>query len=91
MTKSHVLSYLKFQIVVPRGPIKAKGLLLGCIRNLDPCIVFEPKALYRAAVEQVPVDDYVLPIGKADVLLKGLYFFAYPKLIYTKSGVFVLS
>lgn len=61
-----------FQVVIPRGPIKAKGLLLACIRDPDPCIIFEPKTLYRAAVEEVPVDDYVLPIGRADVLLEGI-------------------
>lgn len=31
----------------------------------------EPKTLYRAAVEQVPTDDYTLPIGEADILTKG--------------------
>ncbi|XP_076265302.1 branched chain keto acid dehydrogenase E1 subunit beta isoform X2 [Rhynchophorus ferrugineus] len=59
------------KVVIPRGPIKAKGLLLSCIRDPDPCLVFEPKALYRAAVEEVPVSDYQLPIGKADVLKEG--------------------
>ncbi|XP_974707.1 2-oxoisovalerate dehydrogenase subunit beta, mitochondrial isoform X1 [Tribolium castaneum] len=59
------------KVVIPRGPIKAKGLLSACIRDPDPCIIFEPKTLYRAAVEEVPVDDYVLPIGRADVLLEG--------------------
>lgn len=63
------------QVVVPRGPIKAKGLLLSCIRDLDPCIVFEPKALYRAAVEEVPIGDYESPIGKADILLEGKILF----------------
>ncbi|XP_022901571.2 2-oxoisovalerate dehydrogenase subunit beta, mitochondrial [Onthophagus taurus] len=59
------------KVVVPRGPIKAKGLLLACIRDPDPCLIFEPKCMYRAAVEQVPVGDYISPIGKADVLKKG--------------------
>ncbi|XP_046388108.1 2-oxoisovalerate dehydrogenase subunit beta, mitochondrial [Ischnura elegans] len=59
------------KIVVPRGPIKAKGLLLSCIRDKDPCIFFEPKTLYRAAKEDVPVKDYTLPIGQADVLREG--------------------
>lgn len=57
--------------MIPRGPIKAKGLLLSCIRDLDPCLIFEPKALYRAAVEEVPVADYQCELGKADVLLEG--------------------
>ena len=59
------------QVVVPRGPIKAKGLLLSCIRDKNPCIFFEPKILYRSASENVPVKDYELPIGKADVLVPG--------------------
>lgn len=59
------------QLVVPRGPIKAKGLLLSCIRDPDPCIILEPKCLYRAAVEEVPTGDYQLPIGRADILQKG--------------------
>ncbi|KAG8233273.1 hypothetical protein J437_LFUL013837 [Ladona fulva] len=59
------------KVVVPRGPIKAKGLLLSCIRDPDPCIFFEPKVLYRAAKEEVPVKDYMLPLGKADILKEG--------------------
>lgn len=59
------------KIVIPRSPIKAKGLLLSCIQDNDPCIFFEPKVLYRAAVEDVPVNEYTLPLGKADVLVKG--------------------
>lgn len=57
--------------MVPRGPIHAKGLLLGCIRDQDPCIILEPKALYRAAVEDVPSGDYQIPIGKADIVKEG--------------------
>ena len=53
----------------------AKGLLLSCIRDKDPCIFFEPKILYRSASEEVPVGDYELPLGKADVLLKGTYHY----------------
>ncbi|KAK9884902.1 hypothetical protein WA026_009141 [Henosepilachna vigintioctopunctata] len=59
------------KIVIPRSAIRAKGLLLSCIRDPDPCIFFEPKVLYRSAVEEVPIDDYELPIGKADVIRKG--------------------
>lgn len=59
------------QVVVPRGPIKAKGLLLASIRDPDPVIFLEPKVLYRSAVEQVPEEDYMLPLGKADVLTEG--------------------
>ncbi|PSN35548.1 2-oxoisovalerate dehydrogenase subunit beta [Blattella germanica] len=59
------------RLVIPRGPIQAKGLLLACIQDNDPCIFFEPKVLYRAAVEDVPVKPYILPLGKADVLISG--------------------
>ena len=34
---------------------------------------FEPKILYRSAIEEVPSGDYTLPIGKAEVLLEGIY------------------
>merc|ERR1712228_1159856 len=59
------------KIVIPRSPAKAKGLLLACIRDQNPCIFFEPKILYRSAVEQVPTKDYELPIGSADVMVEG--------------------
>ena len=41
------------QVVMPRSPAEAKGLLLSSIRAPDPVIFLEPKALYRAAVEEV--------------------------------------
>ncbi|XP_025829301.1 2-oxoisovalerate dehydrogenase subunit beta, mitochondrial [Agrilus planipennis] len=59
------------KVVIPRGPIKAKGLLLSCIRDPNPCLVLEPKILYRAAVEEVPSGDYGTLIGKADVVQEG--------------------
>lgn len=58
-------------MVVPRGPIAAKGLLLSCIRERDPCVFLEPKILYRTAIEDVPMEDYTLPLGKAQVLRQG--------------------
>lgn len=62
------------QVVIPRGPRKAKGLLLSCIQDPDPCLFLEPKVLYRAAVEDVPDETYTLPLGKADVLVEGILF-----------------
>jgi len=59
------------KVVIPRSPIQAKGLLLGSIRDPNPVIFMEPKILYRSAVEQVPVDDYTLPLGKAEILVEG--------------------
>ncbi|CAE6423932.1 unnamed protein product [Rhizoctonia solani] len=59
------------KVVIPRSPIQAKGLLLSAIRDPNPVIFLEPKILYRSSVEQVPVDDFEIPIGKAEVLTKG--------------------
>ena len=42
---------------MPRNAEQAKGLLLGCIRDPNPCIFFEPKILYRANVEDVRRHD----------------------------------
>uniref|UniRef100_A0AAX7UPL1 3-methyl-2-oxobutanoate dehydrogenase (2-methylpropanoyl-transferring) n=1 Tax=Astatotilapia calliptera TaxID=8154 RepID=A0AAX7UPL1_ASTCA len=59
------------KVVIPRSPIQAKGLLLSCIADKNPCIFFEPKILYRAAVEQVPEDPYTIPLSQAEVLQEG--------------------
>ncbi|CAK7242872.1 MAG: hypothetical protein STHCBS139747_004375 [Sporothrix thermara] len=59
------------RVVIPRSPLQAKGLLLASIRCNDPVVFLEPKILYRAAVEQVPVDAYELPLSKAEVLKEG--------------------
>jgi len=59
------------KVVYPRDAITAKGLLLGCIRDKNPTIFFEPKRLYRASVQQVPTGDFELPLGVADVVQQG--------------------
>ncbi|KAG7240614.1 hypothetical protein INR49_026669, partial [Caranx melampygus] len=59
------------KVVIPRGPVQAKGLLLSCIADKNPCIFFEPKILYRAAVEQVPVEAYTIPLSQAEILQEG--------------------
>jgi len=59
------------KIVIPRGARQAKGLLLSTIRDDNPNIFFEPKRFYRASVEEVPVDDYMIPLGKAEVMHEG--------------------
>ncbi|KFF48810.1 2-oxoisovalerate dehydrogenase [Gammaproteobacteria bacterium MFB021] len=58
-------------VVVPRNPHQAKGLLLAAIRSPDPVIFFEPKRLYRAAVGEVPDEDYQLPLRQAEVIKAG--------------------
>uniref|UniRef100_A0A8C4E6S2 2-oxoisovalerate dehydrogenase subunit beta, mitochondrial n=1 Tax=Dicentrarchus labrax TaxID=13489 RepID=A0A8C4E6S2_DICLA len=59
------------KVVIPRSPVQAKGLLLSCIADKNPCIFFEPKILYRAAVEQVPVEAYTVPLSQAEILQEG--------------------
>lgn len=51
----------------------AKGLLLSCIDEPDPCIIFEPKVLYRAAIDEVPVAHYKIEIGKAEIVRSGKF------------------
>jgi pyruvate dehydrogenase E1 component beta subunit len=59
------------KVVMPSTPYDAKGLLLSAIRDPDPVIFLEPTRSYRAFVEEVPDDDYTVPIGKARVFREG--------------------
>ncbi|MCM3440933.1 alpha-ketoacid dehydrogenase subunit beta [Metabacillus halosaccharovorans] len=59
------------KIVIPSTPYDAKGLLKAAIRDDDPVLFFEHKRAYRLIKGEVPTDDYVLPIGKADVKREG--------------------
>ncbi|MGD6804008.1 alpha-ketoacid dehydrogenase subunit beta [Rossellomorea vietnamensis] len=59
------------KIVMPSTPYDVKGLLKAAIRDEDPVMFFEHKRAYRLIKGEVPDDDYVLPIGKADVKRKG--------------------
>jgi len=59
------------KIVIPSSPYDAKGLLKAAIRDDDPVLFFEHKRAYRLLKEEVPEDDYVLPIGEAEVKREG--------------------
>ncbi len=59
------------KIVMPSSPYDAKGLLISAIRDPDPVIFFEPKRIYRAFREEVPEDEYTVPIGKARTVCEG--------------------
>lgn len=59
------------KVVMPRSPLQAKGLLLASIRDKNPVIFMEPKILYRASVEHVPLADFELPLGQAEVVKQG--------------------
>ncbi|WP_337020424.1 alpha-ketoacid dehydrogenase subunit beta [Oceanobacillus massiliensis] len=59
------------KIVMPSTPYDVKGLLKAAIRDNDPVLFFEHKRAYRLLKGEVPEEDYVLPIGKADVKRNG--------------------
>ena len=59
------------KVVMPSSPYDAKGLLISAIRDPDPVIFFEPKRIYRAFREEVPEDEYTIPIGQARVVCEG--------------------
>jgi pyruvate dehydrogenase E1 component beta subunit len=59
------------KVVVPSTPYEAKGLLLAAIRDPDPVIFMEPKKIYRSIREEVPEEEYVIPLGQARVVMEG--------------------
>jgi len=58
------------KVVVPATPYDAKGLLKSAIRDNDPVMFLENTMLYGDRGE-VPEDDYLIPLGKADVKRAG--------------------
>jgi pyruvate dehydrogenase E1 component subunit beta len=59
------------KMVIPSGPRNARALLVSAIRDPDPVIFFEAKALYHAAKEDVPDEIEAMPIGRAQVVSEG--------------------
>lgn len=59
------------KIVSPGTAYDAKGLLKAAIRDDDPVLFIEHKYLYRRIKEDLPDDDYIVPIGKANIRRKG--------------------
>jgi len=59
------------KIVSPGTAYDAKGLLKAAIRDDDPVIYIEHKFLYRRIKENLPDEDYIVPIGKANVRRSG--------------------
>ncbi len=70
-TEAMLLHNPGLKIVYPSTPTEAKGLLLSCIFDEDPCIQFESMMLTYALREQVPVGDYRIPLGVAKVKREG--------------------
>lgn len=58
-------------VVVVSSPYDAKGLLATAVRSNDPVLFLEPKRIYRALKEEVPLEEYSIPFGKAHVARIG--------------------
>lgn len=59
------------KMVIPSGPRNARALLAAALRDPDPVVFFEHKALYHAAKEEVPDEPEVMAIGRAHVDREG--------------------
>jgi 2-oxoisovalerate dehydrogenase E1 component beta subunit len=59
------------KVVVPATAYDAKGLIKAAIRDPDPVLYFEHKLLYRRIKENIPAEDYEIPLGKARIARKG--------------------
>ena len=59
------------KVVIPSTPYDTKGLLAAAIQDPDPVIFLEPKRIYRSVKQEVPDKEYVLPLGKANVVQEG--------------------
>lgn len=59
------------KVVMPSTPTEAKGLLTSCVFDDDPCLFIEHISLAYSQKEEVPSEDFSLPIGKAAVKRTG--------------------
>ena len=73
------------KVVQPATAYDAKGLIKAAIRDDDPVLFFEHKFLYRRIKEELPAEDYVVPIGKAAVRRTGrdLSIVTYGAMVWT--------
>jgi 2-oxoisovalerate dehydrogenase E1 component beta subunit len=72
------------KIVCPSTAYDAKGLIKAAIRDPDPVLYFEHKYLYRRIKEDLPTEDFVVPIGKAAIRREGddLSIITYGAMVY---------
>jgi pyruvate/2-oxoglutarate/acetoin dehydrogenase E1 component len=73
------------KMVEPSTAYDAKGLLKAAIRDDDPVLYFEHKFLYRRIKDEVPDEDYIVPLGKAAVRRDGadLSIVTFGAMVYT--------
>ena len=73
------------KVVCPATAYDAKGLIKSAIRDNDPVLYFEHKGLYRKIKEDLPTEEYTVPIGKAKVVREGrhLSIITYGAMVWT--------
>ena len=73
------------KVVCPATAYDAKGLIKAAVRDNNPVLFFEHKFLYRRIKEEVPEDDYVVPLGQAAVRREGkhLTMVSYAAMLHT--------
>ncbi len=73
------------KVVAPATAYDAKGLIKSAIRDNDPVLFFEHKGLYRRIKEELPAEEYCVPIGKARVAREGrdLSIITYGAMVWT--------
>jgi pyruvate dehydrogenase E1 component beta subunit len=59
------------KMVIPSGPRNARALLVAAIRDPDPVVFFEGKAIYRAFREEVPEEEETIAIGTSRIVREG--------------------
>ncbi|MGH7558229.1 MAG: alpha-ketoacid dehydrogenase subunit beta [Gemmatimonadota bacterium] len=69
--ESYFVHTAGLKVVCPATPYDAKGLIKAAIRDDDPVVFQEHKFLYRRIKEDLPVVDYVVPLGEAKVAKTG--------------------
>lgn len=70
-TEAYFIHTPGLYVVTPSTPYDTKGLLLTSMRVADPVIFLEPKRVYRTMKEEVPEEDYTIPLGKAKLVRAG--------------------
>ena len=70
-TEAYFTHTAGLKVVMPSTAYDAKGLLLASLRQDDPVMFLEPKALYRKAKGEVPDEDYTIELGQAAVRREG--------------------
>lgn len=73
------------KVVAPATAYDAKGLIKSAVRDNDPVLFFEHKGLYRRIKDDLPGEEYTVPIGKAKVVREGrdLTIVAYGAMVWT--------